>query len=221
MRTQRLISPPSAPTAVFHDVDMHDWDWISMRLVARILPRTSPPMMASRGDHVSFTSPPFPTSTCRPARTVPLPCLRLHDAVSGDVAHHAPSRSMMDSPLRVQRALPFWWNIPFQFSCLTTVRGSSDFPPADFEVEVRRRGSPGVPGKGDHLPRLHRVAFAHQEARGMPITWFSTRSSAARARSPYAGSVAASTTRHRGAHRRAGGYGDVDAGMDSRLTART
>src|SRR5439155_876092 len=43
---------------------------------------------------------------------------------------------------------------------------------ADFEVEVRRRGSPGITGEGDYLPRLHRVAFAHQQARGVPIHGF-------------------------------------------------
>src|SRR5207245_2988254 len=43
---------------------------------------------------------------------------------------------------------------------------------ADFEVEVRRRGSPRVAGERDHLPRLHRVAFAHQQARGVPIHRF-------------------------------------------------
>src|SRR5437764_5471430 len=36
---------------------------------------------------------------------------------------------------------------------------------SDFEMEVRRRGSPRVSGERDHLARLDRVTFAHQEAR--------------------------------------------------------
>ena len=36
-----------------------------------MLPRTSPPMIASREITSPSTSPPFPTSTCRAARTVP------------------------------------------------------------------------------------------------------------------------------------------------------
>src|SRR5204863_10081520 len=46
-------------------------DVISMRSSARILPRTSPPMIASREITSPSTSPPFPTRTSRPPRPVP------------------------------------------------------------------------------------------------------------------------------------------------------
>src|SRR5213595_2984688 len=63
--------------------------WISTRSSARMLPWTSPPMIASRLITSPSTSPPFPTSTCRPARTVPYGPLDLHHALGRDVTHHA------------------------------------------------------------------------------------------------------------------------------------
>src|SRR5256885_5116812 len=40
---------------------------------------------------------------------------------------------------------------------------------ADFEVEVRRGGSPGTARERDHLPRHDRVTFADHDPRGVPI----------------------------------------------------
>src|SRR5437773_1042294 len=73
IRTTPLISPPSCTSRRFATTSPCTTlvDWISMRSSARILPRTSPPMIASREITSPSTSPPFPTSTCRPARTVP------------------------------------------------------------------------------------------------------------------------------------------------------
>src|SRR5439155_761151 len=73
MRTTPLISPPSCTSSRFAAMSPCTTlvDWISMRSSARMLPRTSPPMIASRLITSPSTSPPLPTSTCRPARTVP------------------------------------------------------------------------------------------------------------------------------------------------------
>src|SRR5256885_8066063 len=142
---------------------------------ARILPRTSPPMIASREITSPSTSPPFPTSTCRPARTVPTTVPSIFTTPS---AVMSPTTRipvpMMDSPASESSGpCPFSVNIAISVLLFHDREGIERLAlAADFEVEVRRRGSPGVSGQGDHLPRLHRVAFAHQEARGVPIHGF-------------------------------------------------
>src|SRR5256885_16060748 len=40
---------------------------------------------------------------------------------------------------------------------------------ADFEMEVRRGGSPGAARERDHLPRHDRVTFADHQPRGVPL----------------------------------------------------
>src|SRR5216110_3989989 len=146
-----------------------------MRSSARMLPRTSPPMIASREITSPSTSPPFPTRTWRPARTVPTTVPSIFTTPS---ALMSPTTRMpvpmMDSPASDSRApCPFSVNISMSILLFHDREGIERLAlAADFEVEVRRRGSPGVAREGDHLPRLHRVALAHQEARGVPIHGF-------------------------------------------------
>src|SRR2546421_4129891 len=189
-----------------------------MRSSARMLPRTSPPMIASREITSPSTSPPFPTSTCRPARTVPTTVPSIFTTPS---AVMSPTTRipvpMMDSPASESSGpCPFSVNIAISVLLFHDREGIERLAlAADFEVEVRRRGSPGVSGQGDHLPRLHRVAFAHQEARGVPIHGFIP------ARVPQeheqsVGRVGAGRFDHTApgrAHCGARGHGDVDAGM--------
>src|SRR4029077_4530031 len=157
-----------------------------------MLPRTSPPIMASREITSPSTSPPFPTSTCRPARPGPTPRPPLFHkpppALTGPTTvpsiFTTPSAvispttripvPMMDSPASESSGpCPFSVNIAISVLLFHDREGIERLAlAADFEVEVRRRGSSGVAGKSDHLPRLHRVAFAHQEARGVPIHGF-------------------------------------------------
>src|SRR5947199_249403 len=147
-------------------------DWISMRSSARIEPRPSPPTIASREITSPSTSPPFPTSTCRPARTVPTTVPSIFTTPS---ALMSPTTRMpvpmMDSPASDSSApCPFSVNIAMSILLFHDREGIERLAlAADFEVEVRRRGSPGVAREGDHLPRLHRVALAHQEARGVSV----------------------------------------------------
>src|SRR3989449_3068146 len=220
MRTTPLISPPSCTSRRFAAMSPCTTlvDWISMRSSARILPRTSPPMIASREITSPSTSPPFPTSTCRPARTVPTTVPSIFTTPS---ALMSPTTRMpvpmMDSPDSDSSApCPFSVNIAISVLLFHDREGIERLAlAADFEVEVRRRGSPRVTGEGDHLPRLHRVAFAHQQARGVPIHGFIP----ARVPQEHEQSVRRVGARRLdgtaacGADRGAGGYGDVDAGM--------
>src|SRR5207249_5790708 len=115
---------------------------------------------------------PFPTSTCRPARTVPTTVPSIFTTPS---ALMSPTTRMpvpmMDSPdSDSSPPCPFSVNIAMSVLLFHDREGIERLAlPADLEVEVRRRGSPGVTGQGEHLARLHRVAFAHQETRGMPM----------------------------------------------------
>src|SRR5437899_12504767 len=189
-----------------------------MRSSARILPRTSPPMIASREITSPSTSPPFPTSTCRPARTVPTTVPSIFTTPS---ALMSPTTRMpvpmMDSPASDSSApCPFSVNIAMSILLFHDREGIERLAlAADFEVEVRRRGSPGVAREGDHLPRLHRVALAHQEARGVSVHGLiPTRvpqEDEQSVRRVGAGRLDRTATSC--AHRCAGGHGDVDAGM--------
>src|SRR6266513_2396176 len=189
-----------------------------MRSSARMLPRTSPPMIASREITSPSTSPPFPTRTWRPARTVPTTVPSIFTTPS---ALMSPTTRipvpMMDRPDSDSGApCPFSVNIAMSILLFHDREGIERLAlAAAFEVEVRRRGSSRVAGERDHLPRLHRVAFAHQKARGVPIHRFRParvpheheqsvrRVGARRLDRPAAG----------GTDRRAGGHGDIDAWM--------
>src|SRR5207237_6627398 len=114
------------------------------------------------------TSPPFPTSTCRPARTVPTTVPSIFTTPS---ALMSPTTRMpvpmMDSPdSDSSPPCPFSVNITMSVLLFHDREGIERLAlPAVLEVEVRRRGSPGVAGQGDHLARLHRVAFSNRQAR--------------------------------------------------------
>src|SRR3989442_270003 len=220
MRTTPLISPPSCTSSRFAAMSPCTTlvDWISIRSSARIEPRTSPPIIASREITSPSTSPPLPTSPCRPARTVPTTVPSIFTTPS---ALMSPTTRMpvpmMDSPdSDSSPPCPFSVNIAMSILLSHDREGIERLAlAADFEVEVRRRGSPRVAGERDHLPRLHRVAFAHQQARGVPIHRFIParvpheheqsvrRVGARRLDRPAAG----------GTDRRAGGHGDIDARM--------
>src|SRR6267378_1120622 len=217
MRTTPLISPPSCTSSRFAAMSPCTTllDWISMRSSARMEPRTSPPMIASREITSPSTSPPFPTRTCRPARTVPTTVPSIFTTPS---ALMSPTTRMpvpmMDSPdSDSSPPCPFSVNIAMSILLFHDREGIERLAlTTDFKVEVRRRGSPRVTGEGDHLPRLHRVAFTHQEARGVTIHRF------IRARMPqeHEQSVRRVGTRRldrpaaRGADRRARGHRDID-----------
>src|SRR6266566_4369440 len=112
--------------------------WISTRSSARMLPRTSPPMIASR----LITSP---------STRIPAPMIERPVSDSG-----APCPFSVKSAMLV---LPFDDRERIERPALA----------ADLEMEVRGGGSPRAARQGDHLPRSHRVAFVHEETRGVPI----------------------------------------------------
>src|SRR6266478_2767491 len=220
MRTTPLISPPSCTSSRFATTSPCTTlvDWISMRSSARMLPRTSPPIMASREITSPSTSPPFPTSTCRPARTVPTTVPSIFTTPSAVIS---PTTRipvpMMDSPASESSGpCPFSVNIAISVLLFHDREGIERFTlAADFEVEVRRRGSSGVAGKSDHLPCLNRVAFAHQQARRVSIHGFIP----ARVSQEHeqavclVGASRLDRTAAGGADGRSGGYGDVDTRM--------
>src|SRR5881628_1156752 len=140
--------------------------WISTRSSARMLPRTSPPMIASRLITSPSTSPPFPTSTWRPARTVPttVPSIFTTPSAVMSPTTRIPA-PMIERPVSDSGApCPFSVNIamlvlPFD----DRERIERPALAADLEMEVRGGGSPRAARQGDHLPRSHRVAFVHED----------------------------------------------------------
>src|SRR5881396_3693667 len=146
--------------------------WISTRSSARMLPRTSPPMIASREITSPSTSPPLPTSTCRPARTVPttVPSIFTTPSAVMSPTTRIPA-PMIERPVSDSGApCPFSVKIAM-LVLLFDDRERIERPAlaADLEMEVRGGGTPRTAGQGDHLPRSHRVAFVHEETRGVPI----------------------------------------------------
>src|SRR5439155_1497927 len=124
------------------------------------------------------TTPLISPPSCTSRRFAAMsPCTTLVDWISTRSSARIEPRTsvpMMDSPdSDSSPPCPFSVNIAMSVLLFHDREGIERLAlPADFEVEVRRRGSPGVTGEGDHLPRLHRVAFAHQQARGVPIHGF-------------------------------------------------
>src|SRR5260370_17354864 len=129
-------------------------------------------MIASRERSSPPTPPPLRRSPCRKARTVPTTVPSIFTTPS---AVMSPTTRipvpMMESPASPSDApCPFSVNIAMSVLLFHDRQGIERFPRAtDFKVEVRRRGPSRVAGEGDHLPRLHRVAVVHQDARGVPV----------------------------------------------------
>src|SRR6266496_4100907 len=177
IRTTPLISPPSCTSSRFATTSPCTTlvDWISMRSSARMLPRTSPPMIASREITSPSTSPPLPTSTWRAARTVPttVPSILTTPSAVMSPTTRMPV-PMMERPASDSSApCPFSVNIAISVLLFHDREGVERLAlAADFEVEVRRRGSAGAAGERDHLSRLHGVAVAYQHARRVPVHGF-------------------------------------------------
>src|SRR6266480_7020062 len=174
MRTTPLISPPSCTSSRFAAMSPCTTlvDWISIRSSARIEPRTSPPMIASREITSPSTSPPLPTSTCRPARTVPTTVPSIFTTPSALISPTTRMPvPMMDSPdSDSSPPCPFSVNIAMSILLFHDREGIERLAlAADFEVEVRRGGPPGAARERDHLPRHDRVTFADHQPRGVPI----------------------------------------------------
>src|SRR3989454_2986323 len=189
-----------------------------MRSSARIEPRSSPPMIASRATMSPSTSPPFPTSTWRPARTVPTTAPSIFTTPS---AVMSPTTRMpvpmMDSPASVSGTpCPFSVKIAMSILLFHDGEGIKRLALAtDFEVEVRRRGSSRAAREGDHLSRRHRVAFLHEQAGGMPVPRLLP-AAVPQEHEQAARRIGAHRLDHAaagGAHRCADGDRDVDAGM--------
>src|SRR5256884_8468960 len=129
-------------------------------------------MMASFVMTSPSTSPPFATSTWRPARTVPTTVPSIFTPPSAPMS--PPTRMpapMIESPASASGA-PCPFSVKIAMSILLfhdSERVERPSVTADFEVQVRSRGSPGGPGQRDHLPCLHRVSLAHQQPGGVTV----------------------------------------------------
>src|SRR5437879_1179277 len=132
-------------------------------------------MIASREITSPSTSPPFPTSTWRPARTVPttVPSILTTPSAVMSPTTRIPV-PMMESPASASRApCPFSVNIAMSVLLFHDREGIERLPlAANFEVEVGRRGSTRVAGEGDHLSSLHRIPIVYEDARRMSIHGF-------------------------------------------------
>src|SRR2546422_877632 len=129
-------------------------------------------MMASFVMTSPSTSPPFATSTWRPARTVPttVPSIFTTPSATMSPSTRMPA-PMIESPASDSGA-PCPFSVKIAMSILLfhdSERVERPSVTADFEVQVRSRGSPRGSGQRDHLPCLHRVSLAYQQPRGMPV----------------------------------------------------
>src|SRR5689334_17822051 len=117
---------------------------------------------------------------------------------------------------------PFSVNIAMSVLLSDDREGIDGLPlAADFEMEVRGRGSPGIPREGDHLPRLNRVPFAHQDPRRVAIHAFISAQMAQEDKQAI-GRIRAGRLDDappRGTHRRARGHRDIDTRMGLRRIA--
>src|SRR5712691_5985037 len=220
MRMTPLISPPSCTSRrlLVMSPCMTLEAWISARSPATTVPRTSPPMIASRVMTSPSTSPPFATSTWRPARTVPTTLPSIFTTPSAVMSpttrmpvpmiDSAASDSGAPCPFSVKMAMTF-----LLFHHGERVEGLA-LPP-DLEVQVRRGRAPRAAGEGDHLARLHRIALMYQQPRRVPIHRFISIGMPQEDEHPVVGvrpgGLDGPTAG--GAHRRAHGHGDVDPGM--------
>src|SRR5256712_10841034 len=129
-------------------------------------------MMASFVMPSPSTSPPFATSTWRPARAVPttVPSIFTTPSATMSPSTRMPA-PMIESPASDSGA-PCPFSVKIAMSSLLfhdSERVERPSVTADFEVQVRSRGSPRGSGQRDHLPCLHRVSLAYQQPRGMPV----------------------------------------------------
>src|SRR3989449_8284622 len=174
IRPTPLISPPSCTSSRFAAMSPCTTlvDWVPNRPSARMLPRPPPPMIASREITSPSPSPPFPTSTWRPARTVPTTAPSIFTTPS---AVMSPTTRMpvpmMDSPASVSGTpCPFSVKIAMSILLFHDGEGIDRFALATgFEVEVRLPVSSRTALHRDHLTRRHRVAFLHEQAGRMPV----------------------------------------------------
>src|SRR5438445_1668279 len=220
IRMAPLISPPSCTSSRFAAMSPCTTlvDWISTRSSARMLPRTSPPMMASREITSPSTSPPFPTRTCRPARTVPTTVPSIFTTPS---AVMSPTTRipvpMMESPASVSGTpCPFSVKIAMSILLFHDGEGIERLSLAtDLEMEVRRGGPSRAPRKGDHLARRHGVAFLHEQTGRVPIHRFIPVAMSQEHEEPvrWIGPRRCHHPTTRGAHRCADGDRDVDPRM--------
>src|SRR6266550_4227642 len=220
MRMTPLISPPSCTSRRLLVISPCTTleAWISARSPATTVPRTSPPMIASREITSPSTSPPFPTSTCRPARTVPITVPSIFTTPSAVISpttrmpdpmiDSADSDSGAPCPFSVKMAISF-----LLFHHRERVEGLALAP--DLEVQVGGRRAPGAPRERDHLTRLHGVALVDQQPRRVPIHRFISVAMPQEDEHPIIGVCArrlhdpAAGRPHGGPHR----DGDVDPGM--------
>src|SRR5574341_1460295 len=178
IRTTPLISPPSCTSnrRVVMSPCTTLVAWSSTRSCPCTLPRTSPPTIASRVTMSPSTSPPFATSTWRPARIVPTTTPSTFTTPSA-VMSPTPRIPvpMIESPASAPSPPPrgFSVNIAMSVPLLHERERVQRAPVApNFEMEMRRRGPAGVPGQRDDLPCGHILPFAHQQPGGVAIHRF-------------------------------------------------
>src|SRR5438445_7606296 len=174
-------------------------------------------MMASREITSPSTSPPLPTRTWRPARTVPTTVPSIFTTPS---AVMSPTTRMpvpmIERPVSVSGTpCPFSVKMAMSILLFHDREGIERLAlAADFEMEVRRGGSPGAARERDDLPRHYRVAFAHYQPRGVSIHRLIS-VDVPQEDEQAVGGVRAGM-RHDagggGAHRRPGRQGDIGAG---------
>src|SRR5579859_5312727 len=137
-----------------------------------MLPRTSPPTMASRATTSPSTTPPLATNTWRPARIVPTTVPSTFTTPSAVIS---PTTRipvpMIDRPESASEpARPFSVNTAISGALFhERERIERSALAADFEVQMRRGRAAGVAGQRDHLPRRDLVTLADQEPRSVPI----------------------------------------------------
>src|SRR3989442_13993893 len=129
-------------------------------------------MMASFVMTSPSTSPPFATSTWRPARTVPttVPSIFTTPSATMSPSTRMPA-PMIESPASDSGA-PCAFSVKIAMSILLFHDSERvERPPitADFEVQVGRRGSPRGPRQRDHLACLHGGPLSHQQAGGVSV----------------------------------------------------
>src|SRR6266540_2947241 len=183
-------------------------------------PRTSPPMIASRLTTSPSTSPPFATSTCFAARTVPttVPSIFTTPSASMSPTTRIPppmiERPATDSPPPIPA--PFSVNSAISVPLLHQRQGIERLAVApDLEMQMRSGRPPRAAGQSDHLPRLNVVAFRHEHPGGVSIHRLIPRRMAQEHELPVVGIVpcGADGAPARGADRRLVRRGDVDPGV--------
>src|SRR5437660_1783371 len=137
-----------------------------------MLPRTSPPMIASRAITSPSTVPPLATSTWRPARTVPT---TVPSTFTTPSAVMSPTTRipvpMIDRPAS---ASPWPWLFSVKSAMSVALlhqreRVQRFAVPPDLKMKMGRRGAPGIAGQRDDFSGRHHLAFTHEQPRGVAI----------------------------------------------------